>query len=247
MAKFKLSLNSNLVWPLVVLTIALSAFYFKPWQTKPQTTISVQAQGEVKVTPNVARINTSIDHKNPDLNKARQENEKKVNAVIDALKVLGIEDKDIKTEQVFAGKAYQEPDVQIFPAPRGTDTYQFTTSFIITIRNFEIAEEAFEIMTKNGATGLNGFELTLDDESLENAKSQAREKAVENARKKAQELAKASDRKIDKVVKIQEQGDFGFPTPLFAQTEKDLKSQASLIQPGQNEVTVNLQVDFSLK
>ena len=49
------------------------------------------------------------------------------------------------------------------------------------------------------------------------------------------------------IVYLKKQGDFGYPIPILAQGGEDLKRQASQIQPGQNEVTINLQVDFSIK
>ena len=93
-----------------------------------------------------------------------------------------------------------------------------------------------------------GPNLTFDDATLENAKSKARENAVANARKQAEELAKLSKRKIGKAVKITEDNNIPFyPPPFFTKSEADLKQQASQIQPGQSEVTINLSVDFSLK
>ena len=117
----------------------------------------------------------------------------------------------------------------------------------ITIRNFDIADEVLATLTQNGATNLYGPNLTLDEAAQEEAKSKAREDAVSSARKKAEELAKLSGRKLGKAVKIQEEGDVIYPQPLYAQSELDLKQKASQIQPGQNEVSVNLAVDFELK
>ena len=66
-------------------------------------------------------------------------------------------------------------------------------------------------------------------------------------KKKAEELAKLSGRRVGKAININEQGDTYYPTPVFAQTEADLKQRASQIQPGQDEVSVAIQVDFELK
>ena len=76
---------------------------------------------------------------------------------------------------------------------------------------------------------------------------QLRQIAVESARKKAEELAKLSQRKLGKTTNIKEEGQPIYPAPIIAQSEADLKQRASQIQPGQNEVTVNLSVEFELK
>lgn len=245
--KFKLQKGTAWLWPLVVLVIAFGAFYLKPWQTKPLETISVSATGKAQITPNIATITATIESKNPDLDKARQENEQKVSTLVTRLKTLGVEEKDIKTQQVSGGPGYEPDTVQIFPAPRYPNTNQFTTSLEIKIRNFENTDEIIAAMTTNGATNLYGPNLTVDEALQEEGKSKAREDAVVEARKKGEQLAKLSGRRLGKATKISEQGDYGYPIPILARGEADLKAQASQIQPGQNEVTITIQVDFELK
>jgi len=248
MAKFKLT--TNILWPLVVLLIALVAFWVKPWQTKTET-ISVTAQGMAEVTPNVAQITATVESKNPNLDEARKENEKKVADLIAGLKNLGIAEKDIKTQQVTGGGTYEILDTtqtQIYPAPpRPKPTNQFSTSLEVTISDLTKADEVIGALTAGGATNLYGPNLTVGNKELDSGKSRAREDAVKEAKKKAEELAKLSGRKLGKAVKIQEQGDFGLPPPIFTRGEADLVEKASQIQPGQNEITINLAVDFSLK
>ncbi len=242
-----IKIPNSLIWPIVALLVTFGAFYLKPWQTKPLETISVSAQGTFDAAPDIAKITATIESKNPKLDEARSENEKKVSLIVARLKQLKVEEKDIKTQNISAGKGFGEVQPMIYPTPPRPTTNQFSTSLEITIRSFETTDEVIAALTSNGATNLYGPQLTLSDTKLEEAKSQAREKAVEMAKKKAQELAAASGRKIGKVVKITEQGDYGYPVPLMARAESDLVQKASQIQPGQNEVSINLSVDFSLK
>lgn len=241
---FKFKIGSTAIWAIVVLVIAFGAFYFKPWQTKPVQTISVNASGTAKATPNVAKITATVETKNPNIDLARQLNETKVAAIIVKLTGAGIDKKDIKTQNISAGQSY-EPTIMIYP-PR-PNTNLFSTSLEVTIRNFDTADSIIQTLTQNGATNLYGPNLTVDDEKLNTAKSEARKKAVENAKVKAQELASASGRKIGRAVKIQEQGDYAYPVPMYAVGGTDLREKASQIQPGQDEVSINVQVDFELK
>ena len=235
--------GSALIWPLVVLLIAFCAFWLKPWQTKPTETISVSSIGKAQVTPNVATITATIESKNPNLDEARRENEAKVSTLIAALKTLGVDEKDIKTQQISGGPGYE---IMIYP-PQKPTTNQFTTSLEVKIRNFDNTDEIIAAMTTNGATNLYGPNLTVDEALQEEGKSKARENAVAEARKKGEELAKLSGRKLGKAIKINEQGDYGFPIPIYAQSETALRQKASTIQPGQNEITITLSVDFELK
>jgi len=247
---YKLKANTALIWPLVVLAIAFGAFWQKPWQTKPQETISVTAEGKAQTAPNVATITATVETKNKDLDKARAENEQKVSTIVAKLKDLGTSEKDIKTQNISGGPGYQvmdTPQTQIYPIPPRPNTNSFSTSLEIVIRNFDVADEVLAVLTQNGATNLYGPNLTLDENAQEEIKSKARENAIESARKKAEELAKLSGRKLGKAVKIEEAGDVIFPQPLYAQSELDLKQKASQIQPGEQAVTINLAVDFELK
>ena len=242
----KLKGYTALIWPIVVLLIAFGAFYFKPWQTKPTETISVTAEGKAQTVPNVAKITATVETQNKNLDEARAQNKQKVSTIVSKIKDLGIEEKDIKTQNISAGQSY-EPQTLMYPVPPRPNTNSFSTSLEITIRDFDIADEVLAALTQNGAANLYGPNLTLDDNAQEETKSKAREDAVDSARKKAEELAKLSGRKLGKAVKIQEQGDVIFPQPLFAQSEVDLKQKASQIAPGEQEVIVNLAVDFALK
>src|SRR3990172_991417 len=242
----RLSFGSSWIWAVVVILIVFGAFYFKPWQTKPQETISVTSQGTAQTTPNVATITATIETQNKNLDQARSQNEQKVSAIVAKIKDLGTSEKDIKTQNISAGQSY-EPQMLMYHVPPRPNTNTFSTSLEITIRNFDAADEVLAVLTQNGASNLYGPNLTLDENAQEEIKSKARENAIESARKKAEELAKLSGRKLGKAVKIQEAGDVVFPQPFYAQSELDLKQKASLIQPGQNEVTINLAVDFELK
>lgn len=234
----------NLIWPIVVLLIALGLFYFRPWQTTPEQLISVTATGTARATPNVANITATITSTNPDIDIARQETDAAVTKSINGLKELGIPEKDIKTQNISAGQTYE---TMIYPPGPRTTTNQYSVSLDITIRDFKTADQILALLTQNSASNIYGPNLQVDNAELETAKSQARQNAVENAKVKAGELAQAADRNIGKVISIKEQGDYGVPMPMYARGGADLLEKASTIQPGQDEVTITLLVDFNLK
>ncbi len=237
--------NQTWLWPIVVLIIAILLLWTKPWQTKTIQTVSVTAEGKAQAIPSIAKITANIESTNPDLDKARAQNQTKVDAIITKLKTLGVDEKDIKTNYISGNQSYGT-QTMMYPIPR-PNTNSFSTSLEITIRNLQNADAILSALTSNGATNIYGPQLTVDDTKLETAKSQARQNAVDNAAKKASELARASGRKIGKVVSIKEQGDYAYPVPMMAVGSADLIQKESQIQPGQNDVTINLLVDFELK
>ena len=88
---------------MVVLLIAAGVLITKPWVTKTEETISINAEGKTQVVPNVAKISASVETKNDNLDTARQQNEQKVSNLIESLKTIGVEEKDIKTQNISAG------------------------------------------------------------------------------------------------------------------------------------------------
>lgn len=237
-------LLKTLIWPAVALLIAFAAFYFKPWQKLEQQSVSVSATGTAKAVPNIAKINATVETQNPNIDEARKITDEKVSKIVEAIKNLGILEKDIKTQNISGGQSYE---IQIYPAPLRKPTNQYSVSLEITIQDFQKADQITSILTQNGATNLYGPNLQVDDQDLETAKSQARQNAIESAQKKAQELAAAAGRRVGKVISIKEQGDYAIPGPLYARGGADLLEKASSILPGQDEVSINLLVDFSLK
>lgn len=242
----KLNLSQNIIWPVVVLVTILAAFYFKPWQTKTLETVSVTAEGRAEAKPDVAQFTANVSTSNANLDTARSQNEQKVSAIVTKLKELGIDDKDIQTENISGAPGYESRPM-IYPIPPRPNTNTFSTTLSVKVRDFEITDETLAVFTAGGAENIYGPSLTLSDEAKEEAKSKAREDAVSGAKKKAEELAKLSNRKIGKATSIKEAGEPIYPGPVMALSEADLKEKASQIQPGSTEVTVSLAVDFSLK
>lgn len=242
----KMKLSQSVLWPVVVLLVAFSAFYFKPWQTKTLETVSVTAEGRAETAPDIAQFTANVSTNNANLDIARNQNEQRVSAIVIKLKELGIDERDIKTESISGAPGY-EPQTLIYPVPPRPNTNTFSTTLSARVRNFEISDETLAVFTSGGAENIYGPSLTLSDEAKEAAKSKAREAAVSEAKKKAEELAKLSNRRIGKATSIKESGEPIYPVPLMAASEADLKEKASQIQPGSTSVTVNLAVDFSLK
>lgn len=242
----KIKLSQSVLWPVVVLVIALLAFYFKPWQAKTLETISVTAEGRAEVAPDIAEFTANVSTNNQNLDTARSQNEQKISSIVIKLKELGIGEKDIKTENISGGRGY-EVQTMIYPAPPRPNTNTFSTTLSVKVRDFGLADETLAVFTAGGAENIYGPSLTLSDEAKEEAKSKAREAAVAEAKKKAEELAKLSNRKIGKATSIKESGEPIYPMPVAALSEADLKEKASQIEPGSTTVTVNLAVDFALK
>ncbi|MBI4299690.1 MAG: SIMPL domain-containing protein [Chloroflexi bacterium] len=209
-----------------------------------QIGISVSGQGKVMATPDLALLQVGVEAKGPTVAKARDDAANAMDAVTKALKVNGVADKDIKTQQL-----------SIYPyenrGPNGAITekgYQVTNIVSAKIRDVQKAGLIVDAVTAAGGdlTRLDGISFTI--EAPTQFQNQAREKAVADAKAKADQLAKLMGVKVGKPISITEAGNGG-PIPFAIPAAKGLGmgGAETSVSPGETEITVNVSVTFAIE
>lgn len=233
-------------WQIIVVILLISVIgvgvsVWQPWKVS-QRNITVAGEGKVKSTPDVAKIQGGVETKKPTSTEAQKETTEKISKIIDVIKEKNIADKDIKTSEISAYPNYE------YTNEKSTiNGYVARTTIEVTIRDIDKGQEILNVMTENGVTNLYGPNLTFSDDKLKELKSEAQEEAVKAAKEKAEELASASGAKIGKVISITESGYSGGVIPMMGAGVGDTKTESSTIQPGENEITVNVSVSYQLK
>ena len=149
-------------------------------------TIAVNGTGNVYADPDVAYINIGVHTQNADPKVALASNTTQAQAVIDAIKAIGVADKDIQTSNF---NVY--PSTQYGPNGETLDTlYMVDNTVYVTVRDLTKLGALLETVVTSGANNINGimFDI-LDKDTLA---SEARKKAVEDAQKQAQDIADAA-------------------------------------------------------
>ncbi len=129
-----------------------------------------------------------------------------MDAVITAIKALGIEDKDIQTTSLSLNAGVR---LQHQPVPRSSG-YQAINQVTVTVRDITKTGAVIDAATGAGATDVNNITFRLDDQTA--AEAQAREQAVLAARAKADTIAPRRASSITGVISITETG-APVPTP----------------------------------
>ena len=235
-----------LVLIIVVVLTGLGISVWQPWKNTNRT-IQVTADGKIMAVPDVSKITASVDVTKPTANEAQVEATKKTSAIIDAVKALGIAEKDIQTESVSTAAVYDYSEMK-----QKVSGYSGRSTITITVRKIDDAQKVLSTVTASGADSVYGPQLTFSDEKLIQIKEQAQVEAVKNAKNKAENLAQAGNAKIGKVVTISEaDSSNGRYYPVFkgAVSSSDVSSAqpSDVIQPGENEITVTVTITFSLK
>lgn len=162
-------------------------------------TISVSGEGKIYVSPDVAVATLGVETRNPDVTAAVTDNTAKAKAVGDAIRALGVQDKDIQTSNFTVYS-------QDITGPNGQSTgqvnYVVDNSVSITIRDLSKVGQILGAALGAGANTVQGVSFSLQDQTQ--AMSQARVKAVADAQARAATLAGAAGVKLGAPLSISE-------------------------------------------
>lgn len=235
----------------VVIFFILLFLFFKFGPKIPLSVISQQkgepfivtGEGKVSVTPDIAIVNLGIEENGVSLKQVQDSVNKKSKTLVDSLKKLGIGEKDIKTTSY---NVYPQYDYTV-PNSRITG-YQVSTSYEVTIKDFDKVNDVLVQATTAGANTTGGISFEVNEETKSKKLQEAREEAVAKAKEKAEGLARAAGISLGKIINVSEsQGNE--IRPMYA--TKDIAVGGSPtpadIQPGETEISVIVSLYYEIK
>ncbi|MFA7216590.1 MAG: SIMPL domain-containing protein [Candidatus Paceibacterota bacterium] len=221
----------------------------------PSNTISVSGTAEVFAIPDTASLSFSVVEEGKDVAEARDKSAKKINSIIDSIKSMGVEDKDIKTTGYNAYPRYDYTRVLCneFSCPPSKQVligYEVSQTITLKIRK---TDKAGEILTKVGdlgASNISGLDFVVDD--MDAIKAEAREKAIANAKDKAKALSKSLNVKLVDIVSFYEME----PSDIYGrgmggQAYDEKLMSASPVVPqlpvGENKYVSNVSITYEIR
>ncbi len=212
-------------------------------QTPPQRTLNVNGTGTVSLTPDIAYIYLGVHTESASASQAVTTNNTQTQKVIDALKKLGVAEKDIRTTNFSIW-----PSQNYDPNGQPLDTkYMVGNTVYVTIRDLAKLGNLLDSVLAAGVNTVNSIQFDMADKSA--ALKQARDEAVKSAQTQAQELADVAGVKLGEVQNI------GFydsiPSPTFENGKGGGGGMAASvsvpIQPGQLTLTVTVSMTYEIK
>ena len=202
--------------------------------------ITISAQGSVKVVPDAVRINATATAVAATSKEALAATSKTASAVRTALKNSKIDSKDIATQSVTVYPEYKYNT-------DGSSTlvgYRGSQSFTITVRAADTAGTVVDSLVAAGGDNLqiNGATPFILDST--NSLEAARAAAVKSAKAKATSYAKLMGVKLGKINYLIENSAPTNYTPVMATAKAE--SDATVIDLGQQDVTISVTVQWSL-
>ena len=241
---FWLLLNVTLI---VVILVGFSLSGVLRNEVSQARTITVSAEGKVKVPSDIATIMFGVMSEGKDPKVLQEDNVKKINAAIAFVKAQGIDAKDIQTQQFSLSPKYHwVPDTgrQVW------DGYTLQQTVVVKVRDFEKVTAILSGLAGLGVNEISGPNFQVEDP--EKYLNEAREQAFEKARAKVNAMAKANGVRIRRVVTFSE-GSGGYP--IYYERAFDMKAVGGAepaptpptIEPGQEEVTVQVSVTYEIR
>ena len=217
---------------------------------------TVSGEGKITAIPDVAQFTFSIiTEGGKDIAKLQKENTEKGNKIIGFIKSQSVEDKDIKTQNYNLEPRYQyfncyqpmDGKSKSCPPPEIVG-YTIRQTVSIKVRDFFKIGDILAGAIENGANSVSQLSFEIDD--IDKIKNQAREEAIKKAKEKAKSMAKAGDFRLGKLLSIEEEG-FA-PTPYYLKNMELSPMDAGglpspTIEPGSQEVTVNIVLKYEIK
>jgi len=218
--------------------------------------ISVSGEGEAFAVPDLATFTFTVSADTKTVSDAQTEVTKKMDAILSALKDLGIEEKDIKTTDYSAYPRYSYTQsicspTSCSPSRQILEGYTASHSVTVKVRETEDAGAALSAAGDNGATNLSSISFTVDD--MDKITEEARAAAIKQARDKAKTLSKELGVRLVRVVSFNDSTDGGYPIPYGREAlgmGGDMavaQAKAPTLPTGENKVRVVVNVVYEIR
>jgi len=215
-----------------------------PWQTVDLPLLTLSAQGEVRVRPDMATVGTGVETRASTARDAMAQNAAQMERLVAALVKAGIERKFIQTSSINLSPQYDYSNAREGQPPRFVG-YQASNQLSVIAHDLAKLGPLIDAMVAAGATNINGPSFGVADDSA--LLRQAREKALDDAKERAQFYAARSGYRSVRLVSISEQGG-GYPVPMPMMAMAKAESAAATpVEPGQVAASVTLNVQYVME
>ena len=207
--------------------------------------IRVSGNATVALAADTATLQIGVNTRKSTVQEAQKENAEIMNAVLDALHKVGIEDQDIMTSQFNVSSQY-DYSVGSFGQESRTLYYEVQNNVSVTIHDLSLIGPALDAAMEAGANtsyGIN-FSSTQQNEAYQKALT----RAVEDAVQKASVLAAAAKVQLGNLVSInatQNNSGYGISN-VYAYDAKSV-ARGTVISSGDITVSADVTLEYEFQ
>ncbi|MFC2021434.1 SIMPL domain-containing protein [Chloroflexota bacterium] len=209
-----------------------------------QQGIWVTGQGKVSAVPDIATLRLGIEAEEASVGEAQTRAANAMEEVMTALTGNGVAEKDIQTQhfsirQVTTWDRVKEEEVVV--------GYRVSNMVTAKIRDIDNAGTIIDVVAQAGGdlTRINGIDFSVEDPT--DYYEAAREEAMADARAKANQLARLAGVTLGKVSYISETSFYAPVVQSRSYAVMEMEAAATPISPGETEISLSLQVAYTIK
>ena len=147
----------------------------------------------------------------------------------------------MQTSGISLNPTYQYAENQ----PPKITGYEAHNTVNVVVRDISKLGKILDTLAEVGANQING--PTFDVDKKDEAMDEARRQAIEKAQARAEMYAKTLNMRVRRIVSINEGGQMGPPMPMMRMQAMEMaKGADTSVSPGENTLSVNLDVVFEL-
>jgi uncharacterized protein YggE len=199
--------------------------------------LTVNSSGSVYAAPDQATVQLGVTSQASTAAEALKQNSTDTTAVIEAIKKLGVDAKDISTSNFNVYPTYDSAGTRI-------NGYQVNNSVTVVIRDIAASGTLLDQVVTAGANNISGLNFGISDASQYQA--DARTKAIEAARAKAEAMAKAAGVTLGDIISINESVNYQPEMPYARGMVADA-AMAVPVETGQQEVSVSVTIVYEIR
>ena len=207
-----------------------------------KNTITISGEGKVLAVPDIGEVSLGVLSDAKTVAAAQKDNTDKMNKVIQAMKDLGVDEKDLKTTSYSIN-----PNYQYISGKSIIIGYQVSQTLDVKIRQLDKASDILAKAADNGVNQIGSISFTIDNP--DSIKAEARKKAINDAKQKADVLKNDLGVNIVKIVSFSESSS---QPPISYYTDKAMgvggggTTPTPQVETGQNEITVDVTITYEI-
>ena len=225
---------------LLIFTVFLMTISYSQ-EIKQVPMINVSGEGKVKVIPDQALVTLSIETKGTNAKEVKNENDKKMDAILKYIKKANIAKEDFQTQRVSLNPNYDYV--------KKKHNYIATQTVQILLKDLAKYDELMEGLVDIGVNRIDNVEFKSS--KMVGLQSEARKLAIKDAKSKAEDFVSVLNQKVGKAILISDNSQSYHPQPVMY-TMKTMAMDAEAapretLAAGEIEITANVSVSFILE
>ncbi|WP_292466013.1 SIMPL domain-containing protein [Methanolobus sp.] len=226
---------------IVVVLMATTAYANSQaaYSKETENTIQMTGKAESMVTPDTAQLSIGVIIQAQNSSEASQQNAAIMSTIVDELKQLGLEDREIQTSYVSVYPMYN------YDGKATIEGYSASNSVQVTTTKLDILSQIIDRSAAAGANQIGGIQFTVSEEKQQEMREELINEAVADASTKADMLADSLGVTIAGV-QSSSMSDSSQPNVYYDRMEAamDQAAGATPVEPGESRVSLSVYVTY---